>query len=164
MLQQRFLITLFFSLAIFLIKFLLFFVQFSVHFLFFTCFFYYKKNTASFPFFIVSLPLTHLILFLVCFYRWKLPTLVPFQGFKMHKPAKTWRLRGPEPELFTEHTGRWGFDVCVCFVYGLWFFVCLFVWVYVVFFTSLYICNIFVIYNIYTWFLFVSRTVFFCYL
>lgn len=149
MLQQRFLITLFFSLAIFLIKFLLFFVQFSVHFLFFTCFFYYKKILHLFHFFIVSHPLslTHCWF---CFVRWKLPALDAGQGAQTSENVAA-AAAGVQNWNFTLNTGRWGFVgcVCLCFVYGLWF---LFVWVYVVFFTSLYICNIFVIYNIYTWF------------
>lgn len=138
---------------------------------YFSLAFFITKNTASFPFFIVSHPLTHLILFLVCFFffgenfqLWS-PSRDSRYSNKVRKPAKTWLRRGPDPELFTEHTGRWGFVVCVCFVYGLWFlFVCLFVCLSVCcFFTSLYICNIFVIYNIYTWFLFLSRTFFVIY-
>lgn len=102
MLQQRFSITLFFSLAIFLIKFLLFFVQFSVHFLFFTCFFYYKKNTASFPFFIVSHPLSRIVDFVV--FRCKLPALDAgtCRDSRFHrKPAKTWPRGGPESRTGT---------------------------------------------------------------
>lgn len=70
MLQQRFFDNFYFFACgfYFLIKFFLFFVQFSVHFLFFTCFFLLQKNTASFQFFIVAHPLTHLILFVFFFF------------------------------------------------------------------------------------------------
>lgn len=124
MLQQRFLITLFFSLAIFLIKFLLFFVQFSVHFLFFTCFFYYKKYCIFSIFYCFSpshaldFVFSLFLFFGENFQLWS-PSRDSRYSNKVRKPAKTWLRRGPDPELFTEHTGRWGFVVCVCFVYGL---------------------------------------------
>lgn len=165
MLQQRFFDNFYFFACgfYFLIKFFLFFVQFSVHFLFFTCFFLLQKNTASFPFFIVAHPLTHLILFV--FVSFFLLTESSGPVTVGCEPAKTWPLHGgPKAGTFASKNRSMGFCWFACvFLYGCVIFVLL--WVYVVFlYISIHICNIFVICNIYTWFCFcfVSRTV--CYL
>lgn len=127
MLQQRFLITLFFSLAIFLIKFLLFFVQFSVHVLFFTCFFYYKKILHLFRF-LLFLTLSHalLILFFFCF-SMKTSSSERRPGIPDSIKAQTSEnvaaAAGVQNRSFTLNTGRWGFVGCVCLC------VSVFVWI-----------------------------------
>lgn len=120
MLQQRFFDNFYFFACgfYFLIKFFLFFVQFSVHFLFFTCFFLLQKNTASFQFFIVAHPLTHLILFVFFFFLTESsgPVTVGCE------PAKTWPLHGgPKAGTFASKNRSMGFCwfACVCvFLYG----------------------------------------------
>lgn len=118
MLQQRFLITLFFSLAIFLIKFLLFFVQFSVHVLFFTCFFLLQKNTASFPFFIVSHPLSRIVELVFFFFSMKTSSSERRPGIPDSIKAQTSEnvaaAAGVQNRSSTPNTGRWGFVGCVC--------------------------------------------------
>lgn len=122
MLQQRFFDNFYFFACgfYFLIKFFLFFVQFSVHFLFFTCFFLLQKNTASFPFFIVAHPLTHLILFVFVSFFFLTESSGPVTvGCE---PAKTWPLHGgPKAGTFAPKKQVDGvLLVCVC--------VCVFVW------------------------------------
>lgn len=130
MLQQRFLITLFFLLR-FSYKIFLFFVQFSVHFLFFTCFFYYKKILHLFHFycFSPSHALDFVFFFLVFIFGANFQPWSPSRdsSTRVCKPAKTWlRLAGSRTGC-SPNTGRWGFVVCVCLCVcvDVWFF-CLF--------------------------------------
>lgn len=115
MLQQRFFDNFYFFACgfYFLIKFFLFFVQFSVHFLFFTCFFLLQKNTASFPFFIVAHPLTHLILFFFFIFFLTESSGPVTVGCE---PAKTWPLHGgPKAGTFASKKQVDGvLLVCVC--------------------------------------------------
>lgn len=120
MLQQRFLITLFFFRLRFSYKIFLFFVQFSVQFLFFTCFFLLQKNTASFPFFLLFLTLSHadfcFFFFVVSFLAEKIPTMAPcqWQGATSENVAAQADPRGDQNQDLSPETGRWGFVVCVC--------------------------------------------------
>lgn len=122
MLQQRFSITLFFSLAIFLIKFLLFFVQFSVHFLFFTCFFYYKKILHLFHF-LLFLTLSHALLILLFFganfQPWTPgPAGIPDSIANQRKRGRA-AARSPELELYPKHRSM-GFCCLRVFVFCVW--------------------------------------------
>lgn len=139
---------------------------------YFSLAFFITKNTASFPFFIVSHPLTHLILFLVCFFfSVKTSSSGPLPGIQdipircanqRKRGCGGVQIRNFSPNIQVD--GVLLFACVLCMDCDFCLFVCLFVCLSVCcFFTSLYICNIFVIYNIYTWFLFVSRTFFVIY-
>lgn len=104
------------------------FVQFSVHFLFFTClFFYYKKILHLFHLLFLTL------LARTCFFVFVLCRAIPAPGdaaesvlpgtARCDQRKRGRPLPGPgKPEPLRTHTGRWGFV-------GLRVFVIVFVWV-----------------------------------
>lgn len=133
---------------------MLFFVQFSVHFLFFTCFFYYKKYCIFSIFYCFSPSHALDFVFSLFFFSVKTSSSGPLPGIQdipircanqRKRGCGGIQIRNFSPNIQVD--GVLLFACVLCMDCDFCLFVCLSV---CCFFTSLYICNIFVIYNIYT--------------